>query len=429
MTHSTIAGGLLVSALVVSAAVLVFRAPVPAQRDQPAATSPPPNAGEIHPGFLYGRIAVDGVTYEGRLRWGGTQEAFWGDFFDGVKAGNPWAVHAPRERNRLSLEVFGVAIGGRDFPRPFMARFGDIARIEAQFSRVQVTLKSGTVFDLDRFGPGDIDDGVRVWDNRRGVVDVNTRQIRTIEFLQPRPIHDAPVRLHGTVRTRLGAFTGFIEWDQEDGVDADELRGRSGTGERIVRYDTVRSMARHSRDSVLVTLLDGREVVLSGNREIGHTNRGIYVDDRRYGRVLVSWDAFERLEFSPSDSGPGYDDFPPGRPISGTIVTRDGRRLAGRLVYDFDESETTETFEVSRDGVDYYIPVGLIASILTRDQGGDPQRPSVMLHDGEVLPVQRSGDLGPRHDGMLVFIDGRTRPEYVRWSDVDQVQFDRPAKR
>ena len=429
MTQPTIAGGLLVSALVVFATVLVVRAPVPAQRDQPAPTIPPPNAGEIHPGFLYGRIAVDGATYEGRLRWGGTQEAFWGDFFDGVKAGNPWAVHAPRERERLSFEIFGVAIGGQDFPRPFMARFGDIARIEAQFSRVKVTLKSGTVFDLDRFGAGDIDDGVRVWDNRRGVVDVDARQIRSIEFLQPGPIRDAPVRLHGTVRTRHGAFTGFIEWDQQDGVGADELRGRSGSEERILRYDTVRSIVRHSRDSVLVTLLDGRDVVLSGNREIGQTNRGIYVDDRRYGRVLISWDAFERLEFSRSDSGPGYDDFPPGRPLTGTIITRDGHRLAGRLVYDFDESETTETFDVSHDGLDYYIPVGLIASIVPRGPEGDPQRPSVMLHDGEVLQVQRSGDLAPRNDGMLVFTDGRTRPEYVPWSDVDQVHFDRPANR
>ena len=34
-------------------------------------------AEEAHQSFLYGRITtVDGVTYEGRLRWGGDEEAF-----------------------------------------------------------------------------------------------------------------------------------------------------------------------------------------------------------------------------------------------------------------------------------------------------------------------------------------------------------------
>ena len=71
-------------------------------------------------------------------------------------------------------------------------------------------------------------------------------------------------------------------------------------------------------------LVDGREIVLSGTREAGHGNLGIYVDDRRYGRVLISWDAFERLDFSPSGSGPAYGDFPPGHPLTGSVTTRAG---------------------------------------------------------------------------------------------------------
>jgi len=34
-----------------------------------------------------------------------------------------------------------------------------------------------------------------------------------------------------------------------------------------------------------------------------------------------------------------------GRPLTGKVITRSGRRLAGRLVYDLDESETTETLD------------------------------------------------------------------------------------
>ena len=309
-----------------------------------------------------------------------------------------------------------------------MARFGDIARIEASGRDVRVTLKSGTVFDLDRFDASDFDDGVRVWDGRRGVVDLDSLRIRTIELLPTPALGAAPDRLHGTVRTRQGDFTGFVQWDREECVGSDELDGHTADGELSLRFDTIRSIARRSRDSSLVTLLDGREIVLSGTREVGDGNRGIYVDDRRYGRVLVSWDAFERVDFSPGGSGPAYGDFPPGRPLTGSVTTRDGRRLAGRLVYDLDESETTETLDAPSQGVDYTIPFGLIASIVLpgREERG-AQRARVTLHSGEELQLERAGDLGEGNAGMLIFVDGRQRPEYVPWTDVEQVDSRPPA--
>jgi hypothetical protein len=436
MTRATIAGGVFVTALVLLLLLaLVVRYPAQQQEVESTAATPPASAAaEVQPGFLYGRItAVDGATYEGRLRWGRDQEAFWGDYFNGAKDENPWAIHAPlaqRPKERPTVEIFGLKIGGRERPtklrRPFMARFGDIARIEAHVGDVQVTLKSGTMFELNRFDAGDIDDGVRVWDARRGVVDLDARRIRTIEFLPTAPLVAAPERLHGTVRTRQGDFTGFIQWDRQECVGPDELDGRTADGELRLRYDTIRSIARHSRDSALVTLRDGHEVVLSDTREVGHGNRGIYVDDRRYGRVLISWDAFERVDFSPGDSGPAYGDFPPGRALTGSVTTRDGRRLAGRLVYDFDESETTETLDAALRGVDYTIPFSLITSIVPHGrEGSDARRAKVILHEGEELQLERTGDLGEGNAGMLIFVNGRERPDYVPWTDVEQVDFDR----
>ncbi len=151
----------------------------------------------------------------------------------------------------------------------------------------------------------------------------------------------------------------------------------------------------------------------------------MYVDDRRYGRVLISWDAFERVDFSPGGSGPVYGDFPPGSPLTGSVTTRAGHRLAGRLVYDLDESETTETLDAPSQGVNYTIPFGLIASIASpsREERG-AQHARVTLHDGEELQLERSGDLGEGNAGMLIFVDGRERPEYVRWTDIEQVDFD-----
>jgi hypothetical protein len=435
MTRATIAGGAFAIVLVLLALAAGYR--VLEQDVDTAAITPSPAAAlvESHPSFLYGRITIDGgATYEGRLRWGGDQEAFWGDYFNGFKHENPWVSHVPVERlpkRRSPIEIFGIEIANWESPidlgRPFMARFGDLARIEARGRDVRVTLKSGTVLDLDRFSANDFDDGVRVWDGRQGVLDFASRRIRAIDLLPAARAGAVPHRLHGTVRTRLGDFTGFVQWNRNEGVGPDELDGRSADGDLSLRFDTIRSIARRSGDSSLVSLLDGREIVLSDTPEAGHGNLGLYVDDRRYGRVLVSWDAFERVDFSPGGSGPAYGDFPPGRPLTGSVTTRAGRRLAGRLVYDLDESETTETLDAPCQGVDYTIPFGRIASIVPpgRQEPGAP-RARVTLHDGEELQLERGGDLGDGNAGMLILLDGRQSPEYVPWTDVGRVDFDRP---
>ncbi|HWQ33637.1 MAG TPA: hypothetical protein VNQ79_12360 [Blastocatellia bacterium] len=436
MKSATIIGGAF--AIVLGLAItgyLVLRQNVAPATPASTATRGSTAAAEAHPGFLYGRITLEGgTTCEGRLRWGRDQEAFWGDYFNGFKQQNPWAAHVPPEllKKPRPIRIFGIEIARRegqiDLTRPFMARFGDITRIELLGRNVRVTLKSGTVFDADWYSSNDLDDGVRVWDGRRGILDFGPRQIRAIDFLPAPQIGAVPRRLHGTVRTRQGDFTGFIQWNRNKGVGTDELSGRTADGNLNLRFENLRSIARHSSDSSLVTLPDGREIVLSGAHEIGDGNRpGIYVDDQRYGRVLVSWDAFERLDFSPGGSGPAYGDFPPGQPLTGSVTTRDGRRLVGRLVYDLDESETTETLDAPSKGVTYTIPFGLIASILLprREERGT-ERARVTLHNGEELQLECSGDLGEGNGGMLIFADGSQRPEYVLWTDVEQVAFDRP---
>ena len=447
MKRTSISGGAFVAVLLLL--VLPNLGALAPGIDARATTSPAnpstPSTEEGSQGFLYGRVTTDdGAAYLGRLRFGRDQEAFWGDYFNGVKRRNTWAAHAPAERlteKRSPLTIFGfeIPVGERqiDLGRPFMARFGDIVRIEGRGRDVRVTLKSGTVFDLDRFAANDFDDGVRVWDDSQGAVDLaswaggipppSRVRIRTIELLPTSRLGAAPPRLYGTVRTGHGNFSGSVQWDRQDCVGPDELDGRTADGPLTLRFDTIRSIARRSDDSSLVTLLDGREIVLSGTREVGRANRGIYVDDSRYGRVLVSWDAFERIDFSAGGSGPAYDDFPEGRALIGSVTTHAGRRLSGRLVYDLDESETTETLDAPSGGVDYTVPFGLIASIaLVGREDRGARRVSVTLHDGEELQLERAGDLGERNAGMLIFVDGRARPEYVQWNDIERIDFNRP---
>ena len=139
--------------------------------------------------------------------------------------------------------------------------------------------------------------------------------------------------------------------------------------------------------------------------------------------MLISWDAFERLDFNPGDRSPIYADFSPGRPLTGSVTTRDGRHLAGRVVYDLDESETTETLDAPSQGVDYTLPFGLIASIALTD-GKDSA--VVTLYTGEKLQLERRGDLSERNGGLLIFREGVSQPEYVIWSNVERIDFDRP---
>ncbi len=113
--------------------------------------------------------------------------------------------------------------------------------------------------------------------------------------------------------------------------------------------------------------------MLDGTNDVNDDNRGIYVEDARYGRVLVPWDAFERLDFSePGPSGPAYDDFRPGEPLRGKVTDVDGQTYRGRIVYDVDERETWELLNGDWRDVEYSIPFSLIASIVPR--GGDSSR-------------------------------------------------------
>jgi hypothetical protein len=101
--------------------------------------------------------------------------------------------------------------------------------------------------------------------------------------------------------------------------------------------------------------------------------------------------------------------------------------LTGRLVFDLDESQITETLDAPSGGVDYTIPFGMVASI-GLPASGEPltDRVKVTLVSGVELQLLRAGDLGERNAGMLIFVAGRDSPEYVSWAEVQRLDFDRP---
>jgi hypothetical protein len=380
-------------------------------------------------GFLYGAITTkSGQVHEGRLRWG-TEESFWGDLFNSSKADLPRLDEVPGDRRerRHTLNLFGFEIALSDHGssgRQFVARFGDIDRIEVTGrDDAVVVLKSGRRVEVEG-GSNDLggDTEIAVWDASLGQVELEWRKIDRIQFRPaPRDLPVADHRLYGVVHTDAGDFRGWIQWDQDECLSTDELDGETRDGDLEIPMGNIRTIEPRGRRSSLVVLRDGRELELSGTNDVDSDNRGIFVEDERFGRVLVSWDAFERAEFSdPPGSGPAYATFTAGKPLRGTVTTRAGRKLTGRLVYDLDEEGTAELLSGERRGIEYYIPFAMIASVTPT--GSDRSR--IELVNGQKLELESSADIGKGNAGVLVLAKGK-RPAYVPWEEVERIVFGR----
>ena len=283
-------------------------------------------------------------------------------------------------------------------------------------------LKNGTELPIDG-GSNDLGGKIHIWDQEIGEVDIRWKNIETIEMLPtPKDLQVDAKRLYGTVESRRGEFKGFIQWDQDECLSTDKLDGESRDGEMSIEMGKIRSIERHTSDSSRVVLKTGREMVLEDSNDVDSDNRGIFVEDERYGRVLVEWDAFERLDFSdPDTSGPRYQDFAPAKSLSGKVIDEHGKVHEGRIVYDLDESETWEILDGDQRDINYHIPFGLVASIIpdTHDSS------VVVLKSGEKIELEDSADVGGAHDGVLILDADEDRSVYVAWNDVKRIDFDR----
>jgi hypothetical protein len=80
--------------------------------------------------------------------------------------------------------------------------------------------------------------------------------------------------------------------------------------------------------------------------------------------------------------------------------------------------------------VHYTIPFGRVASIArSGSEGRGAPFARVTLRDGEALELERAGDLGDGNAGLLIFVEGHPRPEYVPWTEVERIDLDHPPAR
>ena len=376
-------------------------------------------------GYIYGTIeTTNDNRYTGFMRWG-TEEAFWDDLFNATKKDLPYGDKRSRKDKDGRIKIFGRTIrygwdGGSS--RQFITRFGDIAEIlPMRGDRFEIVMKGGESLRLDG-GSNDVGARITIQDESLGDVQIEWEKIDRITFAAA-PAGATPTawRLHGTLTTRHETFEGYIQWDSQENLSTDKLDGDTEDGELSIQMGKIRSIEKNNRDGSWVELRDGRRFLLTDSNDVDHTLRGVFVEDERYGRVEVSWEAFERVDFGePGKSGRGYDDYGPSRPIVGTVTDPEGSKYTGRLVFDLDEQSQFEMLNGTRHDVEYYIPFGMLKSI----QPGRRDSCDVVLKNGTTLHLSDGQDVSERNDGVVVIRDGSEREVYLRWRDVDRIDFE-----
>jgi len=283
-----------------------------------------------------------------------------------------------------------------------------------------VVLKNGSEVKI-KGGANDVGGKIHVEDENLGHIEVKWKKIDTIDFSPaPEDMEYQCQRLYGVVETSSGNFEGHIQWDAQESIDMDELDGHSDDGELSIKMGKIQTIERKNRGSCWVTLYDGNELTLRGTNDVNHENRGIYVEDKRFGRVKISWDEFERVTFTENQStGYPYSRYGDDRALRGTVTEKDGKKHQGTLVFDLDEEQSWEMLNGSWRNVEYIIPFRRIASLEPQDQ-----ETLVQLINGEELTLEDSADVGSGNFGVLVLDQKGQKSAYLLWEKIKQIKFD-----
>ena len=407
------------------------------------------------PERIWGRVVTeDGATHTGFVRFRGV--ASWEDFFiagknipeehyqdwlDATRDGKPHLRIVELKGHRISWEEKHP-----DFVESPDAgiRVGHLASlIPDTVGDVEVLTRAGVRLELTepRWRWRDI---VVEADARSDLVHLHGRDVTRIEFAaapedvapRSRPLHGAA--LHGTVRDRSGrSYTGFVDprvlnrrgnafLDSHMMIDFEDEDRPS------IRVDQLRSLER-TASGVVATLTSGEVLNLADDRRgpFRHS-RPFRISDPELGSVSVEWRAFHSIRFHQPSRPAGYDAFDGGRLLHGTVVTRDGEELAGRIRWNAHEEWSWERLNGTSEDVDFAIEFANIRRIERTGEDGDGVRVTVL--DGRTFELTGSSDVGPDNKGIFVFparageaesADAAEGPpwRYVAWDDFGEARF------
>ncbi len=383
--------------------------------------------------FIYGKVTtIDGDQYTGMIRWG-TEEVFWFDYFNATKPRNEYIQYLSRREmselretsqhwaERWVERVFSIDDGYNSFTHTFACQFGDLRSIEVRSrNRVNVILKDGQVIRMDD-GSNDVGAKIRVLDEELGRVEVRWERLDRVDFMEvPNNVREKfGEPIFGTVQTRYGEITGYIQWDHDERLAEDKLDGDTRHDDYSIPFRNIKSMEKYGRGVLLFTK-SGKELELHSSNDVNRENRGIIVNTIGMGRVDIPWREFEKITFSDptSDDIIGYDDFKDPQQLSGTVRLVDGSSYSGLIVYDLDETIDIEMLNGEKDDVEYLLPFYTIKKISPKNYFYT----QITLRDGEMLLLGKSQDVSDQNTGVIVF-ESEDNYNYISWEDIEEIEF------
>ena len=381
-------------------------------------------------GFLYGKVkTTDNKEFTGYIRWG-TEETFWIDEFNAVKTDNAYFKLLSKKDRKLLSESHGdqgfkwfdiriSKLSKSDFMHQFVCKFGDIKSIALDDDTVMLTMKNGESFEVGD-NSNDLGAKITIKDASFGKIVLRWSRIASIEFMSPSKSREDERPLYGTVSTKEGSFTGFIQWDAEERLASDELDGDTEDGQVSLVMGTIRSMEK-KRKGLMVKTTDKQELYLTGTNDVDDRNRGICVTGIDGVIVEIPWDMFQKVEFTDkAQKLPKYSDFLSPQRLKGSVKTYSGDKYDGMIVYDLDEAWDYEALEgKDNDEIEYRIPFRQISSIEVNDDAT-----VIMLKNDKKFELVSGQDVGERNQGILVMKDAKDKkPVYVTWDDCAVVTF------
>jgi len=379
------------------------------------------------PGRICGTIYTrDGESFRGPIRWD-KNEAFWDNILDATKKRE--GSHREGSRREKHVSILGLKITwdeqGSEGQASSGIQFGYLKSLERRSkNRATLSLKNGDKITF--YGSGtDVGSGIReivIWDPDEGEVNLDWDDVDLVEFdeCEPDEIIEPDKRLYGEIETRRGdTFKGFICWDVDELFYSDILDGEEKHRNRKIPFGKIKVIERRSSSSTWVELRNGDKMRLSGTNDVNSGNRGIVIFDLQYGRVTISWDEFDRLEFL--DDGDKhllrYDQFENPKPLYGVVYDEDGDSFQGYIRWD-DETESWERLDGEYRDLDVDVEFSQIAQIEKRSSNSV----LVTLKNGNSFKLSGSNDVNEENKGIYVTTDDGDEIE-LDWWDFDKVIF------
>lgn len=386
---------------------------------------------------IYGTLITNNdEKITGTLRWG-EQELFLSDIFNGHKietigiehftADEKKALeeHQPGPQAKIGgIQVTFKSFFGNEIKKPYYnLPFGAIAKllIDDANSKYVATLHDGVEIIADG-NANDLNDEIYVMTAEGDTKEFEIEDIKQINFSQaPVDAKRFDQGIYGTVTTKQGTYQGRFMWDKDERALTEKLDGYDEKrNDHEIKFSNIKSIERKDNKS-LVTLNDGKALLLGGTNDVDSTNRGLWLYRPDTGRIEIKWEDFIEFEMNDVDVNwltfRDYQQF--NQPLSATVfLTDDSSIHVNSIAYNLNQQSGHEWLEVDINEHTHFIPFRTIKKI-------------TKLNTSAVELLLRNGDnkiaYGQRsvtRDSNGLFVMHNNRPRWIIWQDVQSIEFD-----